>query len=427
MGVGIGILGFGTVGSGVYKALALNGAHIVNRVGIDLKVEKILVRDLKKTRNIEINPSMMTEDFQEIINNKEIKIVVEVMGGIEPAHTYIKACIEKGIHVVTANKALMAAKGRELRQLAESRGVDLKYEASVAGAIPIISVLDTALCGEQLSQVAGIINGSTNYILSRMSEEGSSYEEIFADAQRLGYVEADPTSDVEGFDATYKLCILAKKAFGFDALEENVLREGITKISALDIQSAKELGYSIKLLATGKKADGKIELRVHPTLVPLNHLLAKVSGPFNAVFVKGNCFGEMMFYGRGAGDLPTASAVVGDIVSVLRLQFLTSGSIPYDFTETAKLVEIADIEMEKYLSVDVTIDSKAVERITGCFSENNVGIKTIKTMGASGQISHLAILTEKSSEAVSDLIVAKLSTLDGVVRVNNVIRMESEI
>jgi len=427
MGVGIGILGFGTVGSGVCKALELNGGHVLNRTGIELKVEKILVRDLKKKRAVDVNPGLMTDDFQDILNNKEIGIVIEVMGGIEPAYTYIKSCIEKGLHVVTANKALLAAKGKELRQLAESRGVALKYEASVAGAIPIINTLEDSLCGEQISQVAGIVNGTTNYILSRMTAEGLGFEEILEDAKKLGYAEADPTADVEAFDATYKLCILAKKAFGFDALEDHVLREGITKVTAQDIKFAKELGYSIKLLAVGKKAKGALELRVHPALIPLTHPMAGVSGPFNAVFLKGNCFGEMMLYGRGAGDLPTASAVMGDVVSVLRQYFLTSGSIPYDFLESARVIKKDQMETERFVRLEVKSETKAIERIGACFKDYNITVKSIKAMAVEGSRTFMAVLTEKISEEDMDTILGRLKAIDEVVNVSSMIRVENEI
>ena len=314
--VKIALMGLGNVGRGVWMILNSNKEEIMKRSGYEVDVAKILVRDLEKDRYVDVPKELLTTDFNEIINDDSIKIVVEVMGGIEPAREYILESMKRKKHIVTANKMLLATGGDELFEKADSEGVMFNYEASVAGGIPIINGINESLTANKVEKLYGVINGTTNYILTKMEFDNLSFDEALYQAQEMGYAEADPTSDIEGFDSQYKLAILSSLAFGTKIKVENVYREGITKIESIDIQYAREFKKVIKLLAIVKENDGRLELRVHPTMIPQNHPLANVYDSFNAVFIKGNAVGDLMFYGRGAGDLPTGSAVGSDIVSI---------------------------------------------------------------------------------------------------------------
>ncbi len=314
----IALLGFGTVGTGVWNILSTSKGEIEANIGEEIEIAKILVKNIGKRRRVEVPPGILTTDFEEILKDTSIKVIVEVIGGMEPTLDYIKMALESGRHVVTANKLLISKFGSEILRLAAENSVNLRYEASVCGGIPLINVIKESLSVERINEVAGILNGTTNYILSKMTDEGCSFETALAEAQAKGFAEADPTSDVEGFDALYKLRILSKLVFGVETNEDLIFREGITNITKDDISHAKELGYKIKLLAAAKRSMDKIVLRVAPTLVPEKHFLAGVGDCFNAVFLKGAAVGELIFYGKGAGELPTGSAVVSDIVGILR-------------------------------------------------------------------------------------------------------------
>ena len=316
--VKIALLGLGNVGRGVWKILKENEEEIMKRSGCKVEIAKILVRNKNKDRGINVPDEIVTTDFNDILKDNSIKIVVEVMGGIEPAREYILESMKKKKHVVTANKMLLATDGDALYKNADKEGVMLNYEASVAGGIPIIQTINESLTANKIQELYGIVNGTTNFILSKMELEGSKFQDVLKEAQEKGYAEADPTSDIEGFDAQYKLAILASLAFGTKIDSDKVYREGITKITDEDMKYAKSFGRVIKLLAIAKDVDGRLELRVHPTMIPETHPLANVFDSFNAVFVKGNAVGDLMFYGRGAGDLPTGSAVVADILSIVR-------------------------------------------------------------------------------------------------------------
>ncbi|MDI3522665.1 MAG: homoserine dehydrogenase [Bacillota bacterium] len=310
----IGLLGLGTVGSGVAELISRNGEHIAERAGIPMVVKKALVRDLARPRNVGECPPLTT-DPESILADPEIDVVVEVLGGEEPALSYILAALRAQKHVVTANKELLAKHGKELFAAAKENGADLYFEASVGGGIPIIRPLKDCLAGNTIEKVYGIVNGTTNYILTQM-ENGHSYEEALAEAQRQGYAEADPYADVSGLDAARKIAILASIAFGARVTEDDVARTGIERLSPLDLAYAHELGYKVKLLAVAQELDGALDVRVQPALVPEHHPLASVSGVLNAVVVRGNAVGEVMFHGHGAGRLPTASAVCGDLIEV---------------------------------------------------------------------------------------------------------------
>ena len=311
------LLGAGTVGSGVYVLSGMLADEMHENTGGALEIKKVMVRDLTKKRE-DIPQEILTDNWEEILNDEEIQLVIEVMGGVEPARTYIMQAIEAGKQVVTANKDLLAEHGQELLALAEERGVDLQYEAAVAGAIPIIRPLKQNMTAGLLTEIAGIVNGTTNYILTKMSEEGMGYEEALAKATELGYAEADPTADVEGYDAGRKMAIMASLAYNSEVVFSDVYTEGITKITADDVYYAKEFGYVIKLVGMAKISDGEIEVRVHPMLVPNHHPLASVRDSFNAVFLHGDACDDAMFMGRGAGKMPTASAVMGDAMTVVR-------------------------------------------------------------------------------------------------------------
>lgn len=313
----IALLGFGTVGQGLWQLLHTNKAEIRRRLGAAIEVTRILVRDLKKARAVSVPADLFTTDFAEILATPDVEVVVEVMGGIEPAHSYIRQALQSGKHVVTANKALMARNGSELEALAARVGVSLRYEAAVCAAIPIVNVLQTSLAAERISSIVGILNGTSNFILSQMAEQGVSYTEALKQAQQLGYAEADPTLDVQGLDTQHKLRILTRLAYGVDLSAEDVPCVGITHISPADMAFAKQHGLCIKLLAVARKVEEQLELWVAPALVPADHSLGQTSGAGNAILVQGEGVGELLFTGLGAGGLPTGSAVLSDIVAVL--------------------------------------------------------------------------------------------------------------
>ncbi|MBQ6622933.1 MAG: homoserine dehydrogenase [Mogibacterium sp.] len=314
----VGMLGIGNIAKGTYRALEMNHDKIAETTGLEIEITKILNRDPSRDRGIDIPREKYTTDVQEILTDPEISIVVELIGGIEPATTYMAEALRNGKSVVTANKAAIAANGRLLADLAQENHVLLRFEAAVAGGIPILTSLTTALLSNHFTEVHGILNGTTNYILTQMDEYGKDYEEVLRDAQVKGFAEADPTADVEGYDAANKLSILISLIFGTEAAPEAIPTQGITGVGKEDIAFAQESGHRIKLLASARESDGKVYGNVEPALVPLTHPLASVSNEFNAVFVNGNAVDDLMFYGRGAGPLPTGSAVLGDVIGVAR-------------------------------------------------------------------------------------------------------------
>jgi homoserine dehydrogenase len=314
----IGLLGLGTVGGGVFEVLAENAAEIAQKVGAQIRVKTILVRDAKKKRNVS-GDFQVTENIEDILLDDEIDIVIELMGGIHPSREYMLQALSAGKHVITANKDVVAQFGREMFDAAEKHDVDFMFEASVGGGIPIIRPLKHCLTANKITEVIGIVNGTTNYMLTKMTQEGLDYDTVLAEAQSLGYAESDPTADVEGLDAARKAAILSSIAFNTRVGLDDVSVEGITKITPADIEYAKELGYVIKLLAIAKDSpENGVDVRVHPAFLPKEHPLAAVNDVFNAIFVKGNAVGEVMFYGRGAGARPTASAVIADVIDVAR-------------------------------------------------------------------------------------------------------------
>lgn len=316
--VKVGLLGFGTVGTGVVRMIQDHQEELKHQTGCTITIKKILVKDLEKERSLKLPKEMLTTNAEEIIFDEEIDIIIELIGGVDSAREYISQALEQKKHVITANKDLIALHGRELTALAHNNGCDLLYEASVAGGIPILRTLTDSFSADRIRKIMGILNGTTNYMLTRMSQEGLGYEECLAQAQRLGYAEADPTSDVEGLDAARKLTILSRLGFHMETSLDEVQVRGISSVSIEDIEYGKSFGYEMKLLAIADRQDDEIVMSVQPTFVHKSHPLAHVNGVFNAVYVYGDAVGETMFYGPGAGEMPTASAVVGDLVNIVK-------------------------------------------------------------------------------------------------------------
>ncbi len=314
--IGVGIIGLGTVGIGTYKILDTYYPLLKDKTGLDIRVVKCADIDIKRPRDISLKQDILTTNALEVIENKDVNIVVELMGGIEPAHEYIRKAIQKKKWVVTANKALLAEKGNEIFTLATKQNVEIGFEASVCGGIPLIRAIRDGLVGNRINYILGILNGTSNYILTKMTLEGMPFEKALGEAQRLGFAEADPTFDVEGIDAAHKLCILIRLAFQCPAKMSDIVTGGITRIDPIDIEFAREFGYRIKLLAVAKEENGKVEARVEPAMIPVAHLMGNVDGVYNAAYIVGDKTGPTLYYGKGAGSDPTGSAVVSDIVDM---------------------------------------------------------------------------------------------------------------
>ncbi|MCG6553562.1 MAG: homoserine dehydrogenase [Candidatus Magnetominusculus sp. LBB02] len=397
--VNVGIIGFGTVGSGTARILLQNGALIERRTGIKINLKKIADLDIDRTRGVAIPQGVLTTDAYELINDPEIDIVVELIGGIEPAKRFMLDALKQGKHVVTANKALLATHGTEIFEEAQARQKNIGFEAAVAGGIPIIRVMREGLAANNIMSIYGIINGTSNYILTRMTREGAPFDAVLQDAQRLGYAEADPTFDIEGIDTAHKLTLLASLSYGIPLSFDKVYKEGITGITPEDIAYASELGYKIKLLAIAKVIDSAIELRVHPTMLPEDNLISKVDDVLNAVYVVGDAVGETMYYGRGAGDMPTGSAVVSDIIDIAGSvgcryrQFLQAGSDGY------KIKDISDIETMYYFRFTVLDKPGVLSKISGVLGTHNISISAvIQKERREGEAVPLVVLTHRAKE-----------------------------
>ncbi len=420
--VRIGVLGCGNVGAPLVDLIASQGPDIEARTGLRLEVTRVAVRDLAKPRAITLSPDRLTTDAPSIVADPEVDLIVELIGGLEPARTLILAALGAGKPVITGNKELLATAGAELFQAAESAGVDLLFEAAVAGGIPIIRPLRESLVGERILRVMGIVNGTTNYILTRMSEAGASYADALAEAQALGYAEADPTADVEGYDAGAKAAIIASIAFGVEVTAADVHHEGISGITATDIAFAQRMGYVIKLLAVAEQDDaGEISVRVHPTMVPLEHPLAAVRESFNAVFVEGAAVGEVMFYGRGAGGLPTASAILGDVVDAAvnhhRGSHATVGRLG-----VARFRSVHEVESAYYLNMQVLDRPGVLAQVAGVFGTHRVSIRSMEQVGM-GEEARLIFITHQARGADVLATLDALSALSAVERIGSVLRV----
>ena len=417
----VGLLGCGVVGSGVVRLIAEHAGEISARLGARLALGPVAVRDASRARDVA--PERLTTDAAEVVNNPDVDIVVEVMGGIEPARALITAALENGKSVVTANKALISTHGIELIELARAKGVRLEFEAAVAGAIPIIKPMRESLAGDRVRKVLGIVNGTTNFILTKMTEEGMGFGDALAEAQRLGFAEADPTADVEGFDAAAKAAILATLAFDAKVVADDVYREGITNVTAQDIAFAERMGYVIKLLAIAEGDGETVGVRVHPALVPRTHPLASVRESFNAVFVEAEAAGDLMFYGRGAGSLPTASAVMGDIVTAARA--LLSGErqeLGAQLTDKP-LRPFADTRVQFYVLLDVADEPGVLANVAQAFGDHEVSIKSVWQEGQ-GSSAQLLLITHAAREAGVQATLEALRALPSVRDVASVMRVE---
>ena len=421
--INIAILGAGTVGGGVYKLINQKQDEIRNRTGAGITVKKVLVRNASKPRP-RYDQKVLTSDWNEIVNDPDIDVIVELMGGIEPARTYIMEALEKGKQIVTANKDLIAECDEEVLGTAERVGSDILFEAAVAGAIPIIRPLKQNMAGNNITEVMGIVNGTTNYILTQMSETGMSYEEALAKATELGYAEADPTADVEGYDAGRKVAIMASIAFHSRVVFSQVYTEGITKITAEDIKYAKEFGYVIKLLGVAKETETGIEVKVHPMLIPVTHSLAGVRDAFNAVFVHGDAKDDITFMGRGAGEMPTASAVMGDIIDVCRdILYDSCGRIGRECYKDLPVKKIEDTDSRFFLRLQVEDRPGVLANIASVLGNNSVSIAQVVQKSANGGVAELVIITDTVCERNMNDALKVFDGLSVVKEISGVIRV----
>ena len=424
--VRVGVLGCGNVGGGLVQLLTTDADAIETRTGVRLELAKVAVRNTAKERGVAIPEGILTHDAESVVDDAGVDVVVEVIGGIEPARTLILDALKAGKPVVTANKELLANVGAELFQAAAAAGVDLLFEAAVAGGIPLIRALRESLAGERINRVMGIVNGTTNYILTRMTEEGASYHDALAEAQSLGFAERDPTADVEGFDAGAKAAILATIAFGQKVVAGDVYREGISSLTAADIAFASRLGYVIKLLAIAEQDadDGEVAVRVHPVMIGNHHPLASVRESFNAVFIEGEAVGEVMLYGRGAGGLPTASAVLGDLIDAAHnLGIGGRGRSPV--LGRAQIRPIDEMTSQYYVNVEVTDRPGVLAAVARIFAEHGVSIKSMEQDGL-GDEARLVFITHRAKERDMQACLHDLRHLDVVDNVGSLIRVIGE-
>jgi homoserine dehydrogenase len=422
--VRVGLLGCGTVGSAVLRLLSSHANDIQSRSGSLFEVTRVAVRDPGRPRDVPAPANGFTADPAEVVSDPDTDVVVETMGGIEPARTLLLDSLRRGKAVVTANKELLASHGAELFRAASEHGALLHFEAAVGGGIPLIRPLSESLAAERITRLLGIVNGTTNFILHRMTEDRMSFGDALAEAERLGYAERDPADDLEGFDAAAKCAILASLAFNTQVLASDVYREGIHAVSSEDVAFADRLGYVVKLLAVAELEEGDVAARVHPTMIPRDHPLAAVRDAFNAVYVHGPGVGELMFYGRGAGGEPTAVAVVGDLVAAARsLGAPTGFRFPWYADRRVRPMEA--MEAQFYLLLDVVDRPGVLAKIAGAFGDNKVSIKSVWQEGT-GQDALIVMITHRANEGALQQTVRDLRALDVVLEVRSVMRVEDE-
>ncbi|MEU6913418.1 homoserine dehydrogenase [Streptomyces olindensis] len=422
----VALLGCGVVGSEVARIMTTHADDLAARIGAPVELAGVAVRRPDRVRE-GIDPALVTTDATALVKRGDIDVVVEVIGGIEPARTLITTAFEHGASVVSANKALLAQDGAALHAAAQEHDKDLYYEAAVAGAIPLIRPLRESLAGDKINRVMGIVNGTTNFILDKMDSTGAGYQEALDEATALGYAEADPTADVEGFDAAAKAAILAGIAFHTRVRLDDVYREGMTEVTAADFASAKEMGCTIKLLAICERAEdgGSVTARVHPAMIPLSHPLASVRGAYNAVFVESDAAGQLMFYGPGAGGSPTASAVLGDLVAVCRNR-IGGATGPGESAYAALPVSpMGDVVTRYHISLDVADKPGVLAQVATVFAEHGVSIDTVRQQGKDGEAS-LVVVTHRASDAALTGTVEALRKLDTVRGVASIMRVEGE-
>ncbi len=427
--VRVGLLGCGNVGASFVQLVEARRADIVKRTGLDLVVTRVAVRSLAKHRVISIDARLFTTDAAAVVVDPDVDIVVELVGGIEPARELILAALAAGKPVITGNKELLANHAAELFAAADAAGVDLLFEAAVAGGIPLIRPLRESLLGEPISRVMGIINGTTNYILTRMTEAGASYSDALAEAQQLGYAESDPTADVEGYDAGAKIAIIAMIAFGARVVAGDVHHEGISAITEADIAVATRLGYRIKLIAVAELFDHadnpEVAVRVHPAMVPVQHPLAAVRDSFNAVFIEGSAVGDLMLYGRGAGGFPTASAVLGDVIDAA-MNKRQGMHTPIGAFVRTRIRSIDELTSAYYLSLEVADRPGVLARVADAFGRHNVSIRSMEQEGL-GTEARLIFITHVATERDVQATLQELRELDAVDRIGSVLRVIGQV
>lgn len=420
----VGVIGAGFVGNALVRLLTDPSRHValVDAATAPIEVVGVAVRDLAKARE-GIDPALVSDDALGLATREDLDILVEVVGGIEPARSYIEAALSRGVSVVTANKALMAEAGTALARLAHEHGADLFYEAAVGGGIPILRALRTSLAGERIERVMGIVNGTTNFILSQMTSEGSDYASALAEAQALGYAEADPTADVEGFDAAAKVQILSSLAYGTELVGEQISREGITGVRAIDVEFARRAGYVIKLLGVAERVgEHGISRRVHPTMVPQSHPLASVHGAMNAVFVEGAVSGPLMWLGQGAGGQPTATAVLGDVLDAARNRVSGRHDVPFSVDTTLHAVAVGELASVFYISIDVLDQPGVLASVAGVFGAHNVSIQSMEQSGF-GDEARLSFVTHLARTDNVLATISELATLESVDSIGACIRV----
>lgn len=420
----IGLLGLGVVGSGAVEVLRRNEDAIARKTGVRVRIKRIAVRDPSKPRRVHVDPAILTTNPYDVLDDPDIRIVCELIGGVEPAREYVLRALANGKSVVTANKELLAREGHEPMHRASEAGLDFLFEGAVGGGIPIVQAMKSALAGNTITEVKGIVNGTTNYILTRMTRDGVDLAEALREAQASGYAEADPTNDIEGYDAQYKIAILSSIAFNSRVDPSQVYTEGISRVTAHDIEHAREMGYTVKLLAIGQRAghDG-VQVRVHPALVPLGHPLASTSGAYNAILVRGDAVGDVLFYGQGAGMMPTGSAVVGDIMEICRnMRHGATGRITCTCFDNKRILPIETVETRYYVRMYVSDRPGTLAAIADVFGRNEVSIESVRA--SAQEVAEAIWVTHRVREANMLRALEELQSLPQVHSVESWLRVE---
>lgn len=420
--VRVGLLGCGVVGGSTARILLEDADDIARHAGVRIELGRVAVRDPSKERTVELPAGLLTTDSESVVTDPSIDIVIETIGGVEPAKTLITKALEAKKHVVTANKELLALAAPEVMAAAQAAGTSVLFEASVAGGIPIIRPIRESLAGDTVHRIMGIVNGTTNFILTRMSDTGESFPDALAEADRLGYTEADPSADIDGHDAASKLAILASLAFDAQVVAEDVAREGIKDVTPEDIAAAHALGYEVKLLAVADDSDGQIAARVHPAMLPRTHPLASVRDVFNAVFLEATQAGELMFFGRGAGGGPTASAVVGDVIEAARAVATGASDFPVYASHPATIRPAGESLVRYYLVLSVADQPGVLSAVAGAFADNGVSISSVRQEGF-GEEATLVLITHLAPEKRHNATIAELESLDAVDSIDSKMRV----
>lgn len=425
--IGIGLLGLGTVGSGVARALRDKASSLAEQAGASVVLKKVLERDITKPRTLKLEPHMLANHIDEVIVDPKVDIVIEVIGGEHPAFEYIKQAITNGKHVVTANKEVIAKYGYELLSLAQKHNVDLRYEASVGSGIPLISPFQQDLAANDISAIYAILNGTTNYILTQMSQEGLDFSLALKQAQELGYAEANPANDIEGIDAAYKLAILSSLAFHTAVKPQDIYCEGISRLQVSDFRYAKEFGYAIKLLAIAKRVDEAIELRVHPVFIPEDSQLAKVNGVYNAIQVEGDLAGKLVFYGQGAGALPASSAIIADVLTIARNICHGATNVPkVELNQKLLVKPMTNIKTRYYFRLNVADRPGVLAQISKVLGDNSISISSViqKESNPISQTAVIVIMTHPAEEKAVQKALGEIRRLTMVKEISNFIRVE---